>query len=244
MDAPPGVIPTQPIPFRHRMDRLAGRLAGVGAIKIAAIGSSTTAGEGGIVPYPKRLESALRSRYAGRNFDVLNRGVGGEEAADELRRMQMDVVAERPSVVIWQVGTNAVWKKQDLKTVAKAIRDGLTLLADAFVDIVLMDIQFTPAVLTKEKVEGAHEMVRLIEDAAAGASVPVNVFKRFELMRQWHEIEKIAFDRMIDPTDADRLHHSDWSVTRMAEALADVMVKAAAMPVPAENATQKSPYRC
>jgi lysophospholipase L1-like esterase len=78
----------------------------VGAIKIAAIGSSTTAGEGGIVPYPHRLESALRSRCPGRNFDVLNRGVGGEEAPDELRRMQTDAIAERPSVVIWQVGTN------------------------------------------------------------------------------------------------------------------------------------------
>jgi hypothetical protein len=60
--------------------------------------------------------------------------------------------------------------------------------------------------------------------------VPVNVFKRFELMRRWHEIEKISFDRLVDPSDADRLHHSDWSVTRMAEALADMMIKAAAMP--------------
>lgn len=86
--AAPEVIPAQPAPFRHPMDRLAGRLAGVGAIKIAAIGSSTTAGERGIVPYPQRLEGALRARYPGRNFDVLNRGVGGEEAPDELHRIQ------------------------------------------------------------------------------------------------------------------------------------------------------------
>jgi hypothetical protein len=47
-------VPVQPHAFRHAMPRLSGRLAGVGAIKIAAIGSSTTAGEGDIVPYPQR----------------------------------------------------------------------------------------------------------------------------------------------------------------------------------------------
>lgn len=137
------------------------------------------------------------------------------------------MIAERPSVVIWQVGTNAVWKKQDLKATARAIRDGLAVLTGSFADLVLMDLQYTPAVLTKETIHDAHEMVQLIEDAASGAGVPVNVFKRFDLTCQWHEIEKISFDRLVDPLDPDRLHHSDWSVIRMAEALADVMVAAA-----------------
>lgn len=125
---------------------------------------------------------------------------------------------------------------QDLKPGAEALREGLALLAGAFVDIILMDLQFTPAVLTKEKAESARATVQLIENAAAEARVPVNVFKRFELMRRWHEIEKISFDRMVDPSDADRLHHSDWSATRTAEALADVMIKAAAMSAEANPA--------
>jgi lysophospholipase L1-like esterase len=225
-DNPAIVIPVPPTPFRHGMPRLAGRLAGVGAIKIAAIGSSTTAGTDNIVPYPQRLESALRAHYPGRNFDLLNRGVGGEEAPDELRRMQRDVIDERPSVVIWQVGANAVWKKQDLDATARAICEGLAMLAQAFVDIVLMDIQYVPAMLTLDKIVGARRMVGLIEQAAAEATVPVNVFKRFDLMRAWHEVEKISFDRIVDPGDFDRLHHSDWSVNRMAWLLADAMAAA------------------
>ena len=55
------VVPVEPHAFRHAVPRLSGRLAGVGAIKIAAIGSSTTAGEGDIVPYPQRLESDIAS---------------------------------------------------------------------------------------------------------------------------------------------------------------------------------------
>jgi lysophospholipase L1-like esterase len=221
-------VPAWPVPFRHAMPRLSGRLAGVGAIKIVAIGSSTTAGEGGIVPYPQRLESALRARYQGRHLDVLNRGVGGEEAPDELRRLRRDVIDERPSVVIWQVGTNAAWKKQDLALAAHAVRDGLAMLADTFVDIVLMDLQYVPAMLTPDKVEGARRMVELINRAAIEAATPVNIFKRFDLMRRWHEHERISFDRMVDCGDPDRLHHSDWSVRRVAEALADVIVMAAA----------------
>jgi len=49
------------------MRRLSGRLAGLGAIKIVAIGSSTTAGEGDIAPYPSG-SNALRAGYAGRKY--------------------------------------------------------------------------------------------------------------------------------------------------------------------------------
>jgi lysophospholipase L1-like esterase len=232
-DGPAIEIPVKPTPFRHGMPRLAGRLAGVGSIKIATLGSSTFAGEGGIVPMPQRLETALRDHFPGRNFDVLNRGVGGQDAPEELRRMQRDVIDERPSVVIWQVGANAVWKMQDLDAVARAIRDGLAMLAEAFVDIVLMDPQYVPAILTPDRIAGAIKMVRLIEQAAADASVPVNIFKRFDLMRNQHEIERISFDRVLDPNDYDRLHHSDWSVNRTAWLLADCMADAAKATPPA-----------
>jgi hypothetical protein len=82
--------------------------------------------------------------------------------------------------------------------------------------------------LTPDKAEAASRMVELIDRAADNAKFPVNVFHRFELMRQWHEAEKISFDRIVDPTDPDRLHHSDWSARRMAEALASTIVAAAA----------------
>jgi lysophospholipase L1-like esterase len=232
--APSVVVPGQPVPFQHPTSRLRERLAGAGAIKIAAIGSSSTAGTDNIVPYPQRLEAALRARIMGRNFDVLNRGVSGEEARDELGRMQRDVIDERPTVVIWQVGTNAAWKKElDLDDTGKAIREGLVMLAQASVDIILMDLQYVPALLVPDKIERAHKINRLIDEAATGATVPVNVYKRFDLMQQWYEAEKVSFDRMVDPGDPNRLHHSDLSVTRVAEALADVMVKAASASQPA-----------
>ena len=60
-------------------------------IKIVAIGSSSTAGEGDLVPYPARLEQyAAGPSYApriafsqARMIDVLNRGLSGQEAPSE-----------------------------------------------------------------------------------------------------------------------------------------------------------------
>jgi lysophospholipase L1-like esterase len=225
------VIPAKPIPFRHPMTRLRERLAGTGSIKIAALGSSTTAGEGGIVPYPQRLETFLRTnndpKFKGRNFDVLNRGIGSQEAPDERDRMQQDVIVEHPDVVIWQVGTNSAFKNNPTPDVtAKAIREGLAMLATTSADIILMDPQYVPALVLPDNIERARTMVRLIDEAAAGATMPVNIFKRFDFMQQWYDVEKISFDRIVDPGDTDRLHHSDWSVIRLAWTLADLMVKA------------------
>ena len=51
-----------------------------------------------------------------RRIDVLNRGIGGQEAIEELLRFDPDVFAEEPSLVIWQVGTNAVFRKQRVRS--------------------------------------------------------------------------------------------------------------------------------
>lgn len=228
-DQPNPNIPAHPVPFRHPLSHLAEQVSGSGPIKIVAIGSSTTAGEGGVVAYPYRLEEALRAKYQGRMVDVLNRGKSGDEARAELSRLQADVLEEMPALVIWQVGTNAVWKDYDLNDTASAIREGLEILIGNGMDIVLMDPQYAPALLTDNKSEAAGRMVSLIAEAADGASAPVNVFRRFELMRRWHEMEKISLDRMIDPTDPDRLHHSDWSAVRVGQAVRDAIMDGVAM---------------
>jgi acyl-CoA thioesterase-1 len=92
-----------------------------------AIGSSSTAGADDILPFPPRLEVLLRQGFYGRMIDVLNRGIGGQEAPEELSRFESDVIGEAPALVIWQVGTNAVYRNQDYNPdeVKAAIEVGL-----------------------------------------------------------------------------------------------------------------------
>jgi lysophospholipase L1-like esterase len=222
-------IPAHADVFQYRLRNFANRLKGPGPIKIVAIGSSSTAGEGDIVPYTYRLETALRAKYPHRMIDVLNRGVSGQEAPDELARMRPDVIAEAPALVIWQIGTNAVWQQgHNLDDVAAAIEEGLRLLGREPMDVVIMDLQYAPALLTDDKIDATRRMLSLIVQLAA-AETTVNVFRRFNLMRNFHEIERNSFDRIIDPNDTDRLHQSDWSARRIGYELCEAIAAGSAI---------------
>ena len=169
-------------------------------------------------------------------IDVLNRGIIGEEAPQELTRMRADVIAEAPVLTIWQVGTNAVWQRgHDLDEVAAAIEQGLRVLAGAPtpMDVVLMDLQYAPALLTDDKIDATRRMLSLINQLATAASV--NVFRRFDMMRRFLEVERHSFDTIIDPTDENRLHQSDFSARRIGYELCAVIAAAAADvgPIPA-----------
>jgi hypothetical protein len=127
--------------------------------------------------------------------------------------------------VIWQVGTNAVWQSPDLNPpppsfdeTTAAIRDGLVKLRDETeADVILMDLQFVPALLTPAKQDKAIAMVKAISELARDAGV--NVFRRFAFMKGLHQVERVSFDRMVDPTDDSRLHDSDWATRRLAWAV-------------------------
>jgi lysophospholipase L1-like esterase len=219
-------IPAHADAFAHDLPNFAKQLVIGGPVKIVAIGSSSTAGEGGIAPYPARLQAALKAKYGDRVI-VLNRGKGGEEAPEELARLEADVIEQNPALAIWQVGTNAVWQLgRDLDAAATAIATGLTLLGNKPIDVVLMDLQYVPAVLTDDKIDATRRMLSLIAKAAATAGV--NVFRRFAMMRKWHELERFSFDTMVDPTDPTRLHQSDWSTQRVGFELGETIAAAAA----------------
>jgi hypothetical protein len=226
MDGDPSKIPVEPIPFEHGLVRFAQSLAR-GQVKIVAIGSSSTFGEPGIKPYPARLEGFLQTEYPKAGITVINKGVGGQEAPVELLRFDRDVISEKPDLVIWQVGTNAVWQSPDnippppsfLQT-TKAIQDGLAKLRDDApqADVVLMDLQYLPGVLTPAKRDKAIAMVEMISEIAREAGV--NVFRRFAFMKGLLQVEQFPLDRMTSPTDDERrLHQSDWSTNRVAWAM-------------------------
>ena len=73
----------------------------------------------------------------------------------------------------------------------------------------LIDPQYVPAMLLDDKADASERMVSLIRPPPSNAGV--NLFRRWALMRHWHISNNVALDRMVDPTDADKLHQSDWS---------------------------------
>jgi len=163
-------------------------------------------------------------RFPNLKIDVLNRGRGGEEAIEELRRFDGDIFAEEPSLVIWQVGTNAVFHNYKLDEVAASIAQGLQRLSGERMDVLLIDPQYTPAMLFDDKIEASERMVSLISAAAEKANI--NLFRRWALMRHWHVHNNVSLDRFFDPTDPDKLHQSDWSTLLVAKALCGAITRA------------------
>jgi hypothetical protein len=233
------------VAFTHSLPHLASSLESGRRTKIVAIGSSSTAGEPSpvsheieIVPYPARLELFLRNHHYGRMIDVLNRGLGGQEAPEELSRFESDVIGEAPSLVIWQVGTNAVFHDYNYDEVQAAITAGLDWLAKLPMDVILMDVQYTRWIFDKNKDSkekghigpngknmGLADDIELrIETVAQGAGV--NLFKRWALMQQW-VADGMSVDDLTDPDDNQyHLHMSEWASACVSRALFDAIDKA------------------
>jgi hypothetical protein len=229
---PPCEIPADLIRFDRPLFHLAKQLEGAGPINIVAIGSSSTAGEGiTIAPYPGRLETALRLRFPGRTINVINKGQGGQEAPEEFKRFEEDVIVQAPVLTIWQVGTNAIFHDgYDLDDVAPVIDAGLKRLSGLAMDVVLMDLQYAPAILLTGKIAGTQSMVKLIAESAKKASV--NVFRRFALMRHWNRDRNIPFEQMINNDDGLNLHQSEWCTNCVVQAFDSLIADATARAYP------------
>lgn len=224
-------IPTRPVMLDRRLKHLARCVDERVPVRIVAIGSSSTAGSHGVAPYPGRLEALLRGHFSPVPIGVLNRGEGGKEAPDQEKRLDSVVIAAAPTLVIWQMGANAVFRGRDFGEVERALRSGLRKLSSHPMDVILMDPQYLPPLLTMDRIEAALQMVSIIENVAS--EMNVSVFRRFDFMRRIHRYERVSFDRMIAPDDWDRLHHSDWSTMRVTQALFEVMVHALRSPADA-----------
>jgi len=216
----------------HTLTHMARRLASGEPITIVAFGSSSTAGAGASSPaatYPSRLEADLKTRFPGRTIKVLNRGVGGEDASEMLARMDRDVAPERPDLVLWQVGTNAVLSNHALAGEAPLIREGIRRMKALGADIVLIDPQYAPKLL--DKGHDADGMVRLIGAEAKAGNI--GLFQRSALMRHWRESQGIGFEMLLSP---DGLHMNDWSYGCVARQLGIAIADAVRSPAMAGGA--------
>jgi lysophospholipase L1-like esterase len=197
------------------LPRLAARLRAGEPVTIVAVGSSSTAGAGASSPaasYPSRLAAELAALFPESSIRVVNRGVNGEEAPQMIARFDSEVISEKPDLVLWQVGTNALLRDHPLAPAGLLIRDGVRMLKQAGADVVLLDPQFAPKVIAKPDVETLVDMI-----AAAGKEGNVGVFYRFAVMRHWREAQNIGFNTFVSP---DELHMNDWSYGCIAKLLA------------------------
>ncbi len=207
------------------LPRTAERIRAGGSLTIVALGSSSTEGVGATRPeftYPSRLAAVLQARFPSLTVRVINRGVSGEMSPQMVARIERDVVPEKPDLVIWQLGTNSVLHDIDPAKEAPTARRGIERLRATGADIILMDLQYAPAVLLHP---GYGEMLHAISGVARSEDVPL--FRRFAVMRYWAEDGRMTLPVMLA---RDHLHMSDASYDCLARQLARSIVAAASPP--------------
>jgi lysophospholipase L1-like esterase len=230
-------VTAEQVRFDLPLARTARLIARGKPIKIVALGSSSTYGAGAstsAASYPSRLADELARHFPGHEFTILNRGVNGDEASDMLARLDSAVIAEKPDLVLWQVGTNSVLRDKAVLPHATLLHEGLARLKATGADIVLIDPQYAPRVISKPNCEG---MVSLI--ATAAKAEHVGLFHRFELMRRWREVEQLPFETFVS---TDGLHMNDWSYACLAKALGMAIAEAATRPTATAIGPRLSPY--
>jgi lysophospholipase L1-like esterase len=203
------------------LPHVASKLASGEPVVIVAFGSSSTSGFGTTSPeftYPNRLAAQLHRQYPSADITVVNRGKGGEDAPEMMKRLQSAVLDMKPDLVIWQVGTNAVLRNLDPAETAGLVEQGIAQIQAAGADLVLVDPQYSPKV--NERAESASQMVKLLGKVAELRHV--GFFPRFEVMRDWHEKQAIPIDNFVI---ADGLHMTDWGYACFAQLLGDDIIK-------------------
>jgi lysophospholipase L1-like esterase len=211
-------VPRDVFRFSAPLPNLVRTVATQNAVHVIALGSSSTAGSGASSPlasYPARLDAELDRRFPRKDFIVSNYGTGGQLASQMLERIRSDVVAQMPSLVVWQTGVNDAVQDVGLTVFQETLEKGVRELRSAGIDVVLVDMQFYPR---SERVAVYGDYLKAMRMVAERESVPL--FRRFAIMKHLVKSGQYTSDQLLAP---DNFHLNDLSYGCLADLLADAI---------------------
>jgi len=205
----PGAVPSQeqgcavPASFydtEPTLQKTAAAIASGQTVLIVTIGGASTLGQAAGSPdlaWPARLAVALTSRFPGAHVTVNNRAVARQTTQEMAARLDSDVIALKPMLVIWETGTTDAVRGTELDEFRQTIQGGIDRLRASGAEVVFMDMQFsrhTHAVINFDRYES---VLREVTDAN-----DVPLFRRHDIMHHW--AESGLFDLMTE--DHAKLH--------------------------------------
>ena len=192
---------------------------------IVALGSSSTEGvkaSDSAHTYPAILQGALNKALPSAHIAVINRGIGGQDAPEELARLDIDAIATRPQVVIWQVGANGAMRNADPVVFHSMVEEGVDRLVKAGIDVILMDNQRSPKLLA-----AVEDIILEDELRQVAQETGVSLFSRSHLMDAWSD-EGAKPGLFIA---SDGLHHNDLGYLCVSQTLARQIAAAIGVPL-------------
>jgi lysophospholipase L1-like esterase len=143
--------------------------------------------------------------------------VGGEDADDMAKRLEKDVIARRPDVVIWQTGSNDPLRHVPLDRFTRETRDGVAAMRKAGIEVILMEPQWCPRL---DKAADSTLYRDAIRDI--GRQARVDVVRRADLMHDWIREGLLTRKQMLA---SDGLHMTDGGYALLARSVAPEVLK-------------------
>jgi acyl-CoA thioesterase-1 len=190
-------------------------------LEVVALGSSSTQGYGASSPfrsYPAELLRVLQKNYPGVKVTVYNKGIGGQDVTQMLERLERDVFVEDPDLVVWQLGTNAAIRSQNVAEFRRLLAGGIDQMHARGIEIVLMTPQYAPAF---NSLDNEQDYLAAMREVAKRKRVAL--FPRYEIMRYWFETEHLPYARFIN---RDGLHLNDFGYTCIGRLLGEAIRRA------------------
>jgi acyl-CoA thioesterase I len=165
-----------------RLPRTAARLNSGQALKVVAIGSSSTVGLwvfNRSATYPMVMRRELVRLRPNALVEVVNSGRIGDTVRGTLGRLERDALSHYPELVVWQLGTNDVAWGGGTDGLKEQIIHGVKTLNGSGADVILMDLQYAPVVLASSHHADMQAII-----AGVARQERVGLFQRFDLMRR------------------------------------------------------------
>jgi hypothetical protein len=154
-------------------------------LKIVVLGgpsASLPGPNGASFAFPARLEVALSSRLPNLKVSVttdIRYRQTAEQMVDDIEKLAAE---QKPNLVVWQTGTYDALRGIDPEEFRSAVSEGVEKLQSAGIDVVLMNMQYSPrtdsVVALTAYVDGMRWVARERE---------VPIYDRLAIMRHWYD---------------------------------------------------------
>jgi hypothetical protein len=196
-------VPAYLLNTESSLPKVAEAVKGARPLTILVVGSrSSTILSSEASAYPARLQAALKERLPSIpvNLSVeLQNGKTAEEVDANLVKL---VEAKAPNLVIWQTGTVDAMRSVDPDDFRGAVDEGVTALQKAGIDVILVNLQYSPRTETMISAPPYLDNMRVV---AQQHDVPL--FDRFAIMRHWNDAGDFdLFSSTQGPDLAKRVH--------------------------------------
>jgi hypothetical protein len=171
-------------------------------ILVVGTGSSTLKGPNGAKEaYPARLQASLAQKLPGVAAAVSTDVQTRRTTADMIKDLQKHILDAKPDVVLWQTGTVDAMRNIDPDDFRAALEKGAVLLRKAGVDLILVNMQYSPhtePMITPAAYADAMRWVAEQND--------LPLFDRLAIMKYWSETGTFDFSAPHAPHLAERVH--------------------------------------